>query len=75
MISIRKTFYIWLALALILGTHRGYLALWETGSPAPCKIYPYKAALLPPAEAQKLEEGIPILNESHLESLLSNYMS
>ena len=59
--------------ALILGTHRGYLALIENNKPV--EIYPYHINMLPHADQECLRKGIPIKNEKHLEKLLQDYLS
>jgi hypothetical protein len=59
--------------ALILGTHRGYLALIENNKPV--EIYPYHINMLPQADQERLRIGIPIKDETHLEKLLQDYLS
>jgi hypothetical protein len=59
--------------ALLLGTHRGYLALIEHNEPV--EIYPYHIKMLPQADQECLRKGIPIKNENHLEKLLQDYLS
>ncbi len=64
-----------LTLGMVLGIHRGYIALWQDGSDIPAQIYSYKADLLPQKEQAKLTDGIPIRDEAHLRTLLRDYLS
>ena len=63
------------ALNMVLGIHRGYIALWTAKTELPQQIYPYKAALLPPDEQANLAAGIPVQDAEHLKSLLTDYLS
>lgn len=60
---------------LILGTHRGYLALFDSGKTEPKQIFPCQVALLPPADQQALEEGITVRTDEQLQQLLEDYLS
>ena len=60
---------------LILGSYQGRLALWMDASPLPIRIYPRSVSMLPVADQQKLEYGIPIENGSKLHRLLEDYLS
>ena len=71
----RKILCSWIAWGLILGIHRGYIALWNETDPLPMEVYPYKAVMLPPSEVRALEAGIPIRDQGHLRFLLMNYLS
>ena len=64
-----------LALGMILGSYRGYVALFETDQNEPRQILPYKISALPPEDQTALEYGIPVRNEKALEHLLEDYMS
>ena len=63
------------ALGLILGSFRGYVALFEEGKSEPRQIFPYKTETLPPVDQQSLEQGIPVLNEKVLQHLLEDFTS
>ena len=55
----RRHCYLALILTVILGLHRGNIALWPAGSPSVRTVFPYRADTLPPAVFRALEEGIP----------------
>lgn len=62
-------------LGMLLGLHNGYLALWSGDDPEPVRIYPYSARLLPPADRQALEKGIPVGSDGELSRLLEDFCS
>ncbi len=64
-----------LALSLILGSWRGYVALFEAGKDTPRQIYPYKVCTLPQADQDAITEGIPVRSEKQLAHLLEDYLS
>ena len=74
MISKRR-FRILLALYLILGSWKGYVALFDKGETEPRQIFPTQVASLPPADQLALETGIPVRNKRDLEALLEDYLS
>jgi len=71
----RRYPYLALILTIILGTHKGFLALWRTGEEAPLRVFPLAAASLPPADQQMLARGIPIESQDQLNHLLEDYLS
>ena len=64
-----------LALYLVLGTWKGYIALFEKGEAEPCQIFPNQLSALPPEDQAALEKGIIIRSEQQLQSLLEDYLS
>lgn len=64
-----------LLLGLILGCHKGYVALWENGAEEPKQIFPYRVTALPPADQEALEEGIHLKTVQELARLLEDYLS
>lgn len=70
-----KSVWIGITLGIILGTYRGYIALWNETDPQPAHVFPYKASLLPESEQEKLNAGIPIQDEEYLRKLLQDYLS
>ena len=64
-----------LALMFLLGSHKGYLALWKEACPDPFQIFPVKVDQLPEADRKQLEEGIPARSEIELSSLLEDFLS
>ncbi len=64
-----------LALYVILGSWKGYIALFEAGKEEPRQIFPTKADSLPEKDRLALEEGIVVRNEKALQRLLEDYLS
>lgn len=62
-------------LYVVLGTWKGYVALFDGGHEEPRQIFPYPVASLPPADQQALEEGIIVRNDRDLQQLLEDYLS
>lgn len=63
------------ALGFLLGIRDGYIALWKDGDPEPAEVFPYRAEMLPEADRNALERGIPIHSERALQELLQDYLS
>ncbi len=64
-----------LLLYLVLGTWKGYIALFEGGKTEPKQIYPTQIASLPETDQASLEKGIIVRNDRDLEALLDDYLS
>lgn len=64
-----------LLLGFILGSHKGFIALWKDGQTEPIRTFPYSIASLPPADQQALEQGIRIKSREELLRLLEDYLS
>lgn len=64
-----------LALYLILGSYKGYIALFDEGSSEPRQIFPNQVITLPEADQKLLEEGILVRSEKQLRQLLEDYLS
>lgn len=64
-----------LAAGFLLGSHNGYLALWEDGKADPRQIFPCPVASLPEADRLALEEGIHVRDLERLQQLLEDYLS
>lgn len=58
----------------LLGIHDGKIALWSGDDPEPLKVFPYKASMLPEADRQRLEAGIPIDSMDELRKLAEAYL-
>ena len=66
----------WLLCAMfLLGSHKGYLALWKDDRPEPFQIFPVKVDSFPESDQKKLSEGIPARSELELSSLLEDFLS
>lgn len=64
-----------LVLYLLLGSWKGYLALFEKGKEEPRQIFPCQISTLPEADQAALEEKIPIRNDRDLQQALEDYLS
>lgn len=64
-----------LALYVILGSWKGYVALFDEDATEPRQIYPCKVISLPQADQQALESGILIRNQRDLDRLLEDFLS
>ena len=64
-----------LALYLILGSYKGYLALFEEGKSEPKQIFPNQVRSLPQEDQLRLEEGILVRSQYQLQQLLEDYLS
>ena len=64
-----------LALYLLLGSWKGYVALFEKGKEEPTQIFPCPVSTLPEADQQALEQKIPIRNDRDLQQILEDYLS
>ena len=71
----RKSLSVVIALYLVLGTWKGYIALFEGDSSEPRQIFPNQAALLPPHDQKALEKGIIVRSEEKLQQLLEDFLS
>ena len=71
----QRLFSLLAAMAFLLGSYKGYLALWKDGRPEPFQIFPVKTESLPDADRQALEQGIPARSEIELSSLLEDFLS
>ena len=75
MASKYRPFSILLALMFLLGSHKGYLALWKEDQKEPYQIFPVKVDSLPEAEQYILNKGITARSEIELSSLLQDFLS
>lgn len=64
-----------LALSVIVGSWKGYVALFEPGAQEPKQIFPCPVAALPQQDQQALADGILVRNQRDLEKLLEDYLS
>ena len=71
----KKVFSIFLALYVVLGTWKGYVALFDKGKDEPRQIFPNTVASLPPEDQAALEKGIVVRNDRQLQQLLEDYLS
>lgn len=64
-----------LAFVVILGSWKGYVALFDKGKTEPKQIFPTMVDSLPPTDQQYLAEGILVRNDRDLQQLLEDYLS
>lgn len=72
---IRRFFSAVMLLYVIVGSWKGYVALFDEDQTEPKQIFPYKVSSLPTADQQALEEGILVRNDRDLKQLLEDYLS
>ena len=60
---------------LLLGTWKGYVALFENGNEEPRQIFPCAVDTLPEADQKALADKIPIRNPRDLQQALEDYLS
>lgn len=63
------------AFLVIVGSWKGYLALFDPGKQEPKQIFPRLVSSLPEVDQKALEAGISVRNQRDLESLLEDYLS
>ena len=71
----RKSLSVVIALYLVLGIWKGYIALFEGNSSEPRQIFPNQVASLPPHDQKALEKGIIVRSEEKLQQLLEDFLS
>lgn len=64
-----------ITLMFLLGSHKGYLALWKDDRPEPFQIFPVKVESFPEADQNRLSEGITARSELELSSILEDFLS
>lgn len=64
-----------LALYVILGSWKGYVAIFEKGHEEPRQIFPTQITSLPMADQIALENGIIVRNQRDLDQLLEDLLS
>ena len=71
----KRTIPYLLALYLLLGSGKGYVALFEKGQEEPRQIFPCPVDSLPEEDQLRLREKIPIRNHRDLQQALEDYLS
>ena len=71
----RNTIITIFVLGYILGSFKGYLALWKDNTPEPVQIFPCPVDSLPEEDRKALEDGIVVRNQRKLEQLIEDYTS
>ena len=63
------------AVGFLLGSFRGYVALWDEDRPDPIQIFPCPVENLPEEDRQALEKGVPARSRLELDRLMEDYLS
>ena len=71
----KRSFPLLLALYLLLGSWKGFVALFENGCEEPRQIFPCPVASLPEADQEAIQNKIPIRNPRDLQQVLEDYLS
>lgn len=64
-----------LALYVVIGCWKGYVALFDQGAEEPKQIFPCPVEALPEVDQQALENGIIVRNQRDLQQILEDYLS
>lgn len=62
-------------LSMVLGSWKGYVAIFNQGDAEPRQIFPYTVASLPPTDQDALNQGIFVRTERQMQQLLEDYLS
>ncbi len=62
-------------LYVVLGSWKGYVAIFEENKEEPRQIFPYLVASLPEEDQKALEKGIIVRSDRKLQELLEDYLS
>ena len=60
---------------ILIGVHKGRIALWNEGQNEPFKVFPYRASMLPDEYEQMLKKGIRVESMDELRRLMEAYLS
>ena len=71
----KRHLFLLAVLTMVLGSWKGYVALFVKNASEPSQIFPCPVDSLPPADQTALEAGIPIRNQRDLEQILEDYLS
>jgi len=71
----KKQLFTITVLYLILGSWKGYVALFDKDAAEPRQIFPCQVSSLPAADQLAIEAGIPIRNQRDLQQVLEDYLS
>ena len=71
----KRLFCTALTLSLVLGSWKGYVALFHKDADEPTQIFPCPVSSLPDADRTALEKGIPIRNQRDLQQVIEDYLS
>ena len=64
-----------LVFGFILGVYEGKVALWKDNQKKPMKVFPYQVSVLPPADQERLRNGIHADTLGELYKMVQDYLS
>ena len=64
-----------LALFLVIGNWKGYVAVFKANEDEPWQIYPQKVSCLSDDDQEALNRGIVVRNDRDLQRLLEDFLS
>ena len=64
-----------LIFGFLLGSYKGYVALWDEDDPDPIQIFPVPLRTLPEKDRAQLEKGIYARSETELNQFLEDFLS
>ena len=67
--------YLTLIFTILLGSHRGYVALWRNPAEKPAVVFPTPVSSLPREDQLALEKGIVVRSNRELQKLLEDLLS
>lgn len=62
-------------LSMVLGSWKGYIAIFNHGEEEPRQIFPNTVASLPQADQEALNQGIFVRTDQQMQQLLEDYLS
>lgn len=71
----KKLLSVMMALYVVIGIWKGYVALFDPGAEEPKQIFPCPVEALPEADQEALKNGIIVRNQRDLQQLLEDYLS
>ena len=71
----RKLMGVILALYVVIGCWKGYVALFDQGAAEPKQIFPCPVTALPEKDQEALKNGIIVRNQRDLQQLLEDFLS
>lgn len=72
---IQKTFAFLFFASFLLGTWKGYVALWVDDTPIPQKVFPFCVSSLPLKDQMELKQGIAAETPDILTERLEDFLS
>ena len=71
----RRFIFCLLALTVVIGSWKGYVALFDQGAEEPKQIFPCPVENLPEQDQAELAQGIQIRTQEALDQILEDFLS